>query len=184
ADAVGGRRPVAVEYTSGAGRTGERTLHPHGLVVHAGKLYVTATDAATGEERTFRLDRMSGARVLPGSFTPPAGEPPDPARRLLTAFATAPYRHAVSLRIRGTAERIRTRLPPGVAVVTELPLTDGTDPADGRWSRAELRVERLDWLPGVLAALDLPFVVERPDALRGLVEDLARRLADSARRDP
>lgn len=184
ADAVGGHRPVAVRYTSAEGRTGERTLHPHGLVVHAGKLYVTATEAATGEERTFRLDRMSGVRVLPGSFPPPDGEPPDPARRLLTALATAPYRHEVSLRVRGTAERIRTRLPPGVAVVTELPPADGADPADGGWCRAELRVARLDWLPGVLAALDLPFVVERPDELRGLVEDLARRLAESARRDP
>ncbi|MBT2415899.1 WYL domain-containing protein [Streptomyces sp. ISL-12] len=183
ADAVGHHRPVAVRYTSGAGRSSERTLHPHGLVVHSGKLYVTATEPATGEERTFRLDRMSGARVLPGSFTPPAGLP-GPARRLLTGFATAPYRHEVSLRIQGPAERIHTRLPPGVAVVTELPLDDGADPAAERWCRAELRVERLDWLPGVLAGLDLPFVVERPDALRGLVEDLARRLGESARRDP
>jgi len=36
-------------------------------------------------------------------------------------------------------------------------------------------------LPAVLASLDRPFVIERPDDLRGLVIALADRLATSAR---
>ncbi|MGW2223305.1 DNA-binding transcriptional regulator, partial [Nonomuraea sp. NPDC001684] len=55
-------------------------------------------------------------------------------------------------------------------------------PAGERWWRVELRAERLDWLPGVLAALDRPFVIERPDELRDLVLDVAGRLASRARR--
>jgi hypothetical protein len=51
-----------------------------------------------------------------------------------------------------------------------------------RWLRVELRAQRLDWLPPVLASLDLPFIIERPDELRGLVTALADRLATSARR--
>lgn len=47
-----------------------------------------------------------------------------------------------------------------------------------------MRVERLDWLPAVLASLDRPFVVERPDELRGLITAFAARLADSARNTP
>lgn len=47
-----------------------------------------------------------------------------------------------------------------------------------------MRAERLDWLPGVLASLDRPFAVERPDELRDLVADFADRLMDSARRTP
>ena len=43
----------------------------------------------------------------------------------------------------------------------------------------EIRAESLDWLPGVLAALDLPFVIERPDELRDRVVALADRLAAS-----
>jgi len=39
-----------------------------------------------------------------------------------------------------------------------------------------MRAERLDWVPGVLAGLGLPFVVERPDALRGLLRTLAAQL--------
>jgi hypothetical protein len=45
----------------------------------------------------------------------------------------------------------------------------------------ELRAERLDWVPGVLASIDRPFVIERPDELRGLVTALAERLAAGAR---
>src|SRR5919112_1840141 len=48
-------------------------------------------------------------RTLPGSFTPPAGL--DPAQRVLDGFATAAYRHEVSLHINATLQRIRTRLP-------------------------------------------------------------------------
>ncbi len=57
----------------------------------------------------------------------------------------------------------------------------GADPHTERWLRVELRAERLDWLPSLLAALDRPFVIERPDELRDLVIALADRLTASAR---
>jgi hypothetical protein len=44
-----------------------------------------------------------------------------------------------------------------------------------------LRAERLDWVPAVLASTGRPFVIERPDELRGLVIALSDRLAASAR---
>jgi predicted DNA-binding transcriptional regulator YafY len=187
ADAVTHDRPVSVRYTAADGRRSERTLHPHGIVAHSGKWYVTATDPAAGEDRTFRLDRITAVRTLPGSFAPSTG--PDPAERVLTGLATAPYRHEVTLRVQGTADQIRTRLPAGLAIVEELPpaedaTPDGTAPEPERWSRVDLRVEQLDWLPAVLASLDRPFVIDRPNELRALVEAFAERLADSARRNP
>ncbi|MEV5281322.1 YafY family protein [Streptomyces sp. NPDC052811] len=182
ADAVNHHRPISMRYTAAGGRRSERTLHPYGLVAHSGRWYVTGADLASGQDRTFRLDRITGVRTLPGSFEPPAGL--DPAERVLTGLATAPYRHEVTLRIQGTAEHIHTRLPAGVAIVEELTCPDGADPQTERWFRVELRVDRLDWLPAVLASLDRPFVIERPDELRGLVEALAERLTNSARRTP
>jgi predicted DNA-binding transcriptional regulator YafY len=173
ADAVRHHRPISIRYTAGDGRRSDRTLHPYGLVVHSGRWYVTGLDLGIHEDRTFRLDRIADARTLPGSFEPPADV--DPVDRVLSGFATADYRHEVIVRIQGTPEQIRTRLPAGTATV-------GDPTPDGSWRRVELRVERLDWLPGVLAALDLPFVVERPDELRDLVLALADRLAASARR--
>ncbi|MFJ9034033.1 helix-turn-helix transcriptional regulator [Streptomyces sp. NPDC102274] len=179
ADAVRHRRPVSIRYTDRDGRRSERPLHAYGIVAHSGRWYVTGMDPEIGEDRTFRLDRIAGARTLPGSFEAPAGL--DPAQRMLSGFATAEYRYEVTLRIHGTADQIRARLPAGVASLEEPAPAAGADPATERWLRVELRAENLDWLPPVLASLDRPFVIERPDELRNLVTALADRLASSAR---
>lgn len=183
ADAVRHRRPVSIRYTDRDGRHSERPLHAYGIVAHSGRWYVTGTDPGIGEDRTFRLDRIAAARTLPGSFEPPAGL--DPAERVLSGFATAEYRYEVMLRIHGTVDRIRARLPASVASVAEYEPTAGAepepDPAGERWLRVELRVESLDWLPPVIASLDRPFVIERPDELRDLVTALADRFALRAR---
>ncbi|WAL71518.1 YafY family protein [Kitasatospora sp. YST-16] len=188
ADAVRHRRPLAFRYTSADRRTGdptgdatddaatgsrtrERTVRPYGLVLHAGRWYLTGWDTGADAERLFRLDRLAAPRPLPGTFEPPAG--PDPAERVLHALATAPHRHRVRLRIRADAARIRAQLPAGLALV-------GEPDADG-WSDVELRVAELDWLPGVLAALDRPFTIVEPEQLRSLVAALAERLAAAAR---
>ena len=182
ADAVRHHRPVSIRYAAGDGRRSERILHPYGLVVHSGRWYVTGKDPGIGEDRTFRLDRIADARTLPGSFEPPLEV--DPAQRVLSGLATAPYRHRVSLRIQGTAEQIRARLPASVATLEELPLPSGAQAQPQPWFRAELRAEQLDWLPPVLASLDRPFVIEQPDELRSLVIALAGRLRAYARTSP
>ncbi|MFE4336844.1 helix-turn-helix transcriptional regulator [Streptomyces sp. NPDC056831] len=179
ADAVRHRRPVSIRYTDRDGRRSERTLHAYGIVTHSGRWYVTGKDARIGEDRTFRLDRITDARTLPGSFEAPAGS--DPAQRVLSGFATAEYRHEVTLRIHGTVEQIRAHLPASVASLEEHEPTAGEDRATERWLRVKLQAERLDWLPPVLASLDRPFVIERPDELRNRVIELADRLASYAR---
>ncbi|MER6789855.1 YafY family protein [Streptomyces sp. NPDC000658] len=193
ADAVRHRRPLSIAYTDRDGRRSERSLHPYGIVAHAGRWYVTGADPEIGEDRTFRLDRIAAARTLSGSFEEPAGI--DPAQRVVSGFATAEYRHEVTLRIHATAERIRARLPATVASLEEAeqeaeteagPASgapgDARDPETERWWRVELRAERLDWLPPLLASLDRPFVVERPGELRDLVVAFADRLAARAHR--
>ncbi|MFI2258340.1 helix-turn-helix transcriptional regulator [Streptomyces tubercidicus] len=180
ADAVRHRRPVSLRYTDRNGRRSERTLHAYGIVAHAGRWYVTGTDAGIGEDRTFRLDRLTDARTLPGSFEVPEG--PGPAQRVLSGFATAEYRHDVTLRIHGTVEQIRAHLPAGVASLEEYEPTAAQDPPPERWLRVRLRAERLDWLPPALASIDRPFIIERPAELRDLVVALADRLTSCARR--
>jgi predicted DNA-binding transcriptional regulator YafY len=175
AAAVADRRPIAVAYTARDGARTDRTLHPHAIVNHGNRWYLRALDPAIGEERAFRLDRVSGARTLPGSFEPPAAGD-DPARSLLAGFATADYRYEVTLRVQGTVEQIRTRFPASVATVQPL--------GDASWHRLDIHAERLDWIPPTLAALDLPFEIERPAELRDLILALAERLAVQARRGP
>jgi predicted DNA-binding transcriptional regulator YafY len=172
ADAVRHHRPTSIRYTAADGRRSERTLHPYGLVSHSGRWYITGADPGIGEERTFRLDRITDARTLPGSFEPPAGF--DPAQHVLSGFATATYRHRVILRVQGTTGQIRARLPASVATIEESSSgerpaenesrsTGGTDLHPSRWHRVEVRAEHLGWLPPVLASLDLPFAIEQPD---------------------
>ncbi|HTU75763.1 MAG TPA: YafY family protein [Trebonia sp.] len=176
ADGVRSRRPVLIRYTAADGRHSERIVHPYGLVAHSGRWYVTGADPQAGQDRTFRLDRIATARAVPGSFEPPADV--DPARRVLSGLATAPYRHQVVLRVQGSAEQVRARLPASIALVEDSP--PGAGAAGAGWARVDIRAERLDWLPALLASLDLPFVIEQPDELRGLVIALASRLTAAA----
>jgi predicted DNA-binding transcriptional regulator YafY len=180
ADAVRHHRPISLTYTDSHSRRSHRTLHPYGLVLHSGRWYVTGADPAIGEHRTLRLDRIAHARTLPGSFEPPTGF--DPAQRVLDGLATAAYRHEVTLQIYGTVEQIRTRLPESVGVLEDAPSATPVGLDTERWVRVRIRAERLDWLPGLLASLDRPFLIEQPEELRSLVTALADRLAVSGRR--
>jgi predicted DNA-binding transcriptional regulator YafY len=175
AEAARDRRPVEIGYTAWNGRRSDRTVHPYGIVAHSGRWYVTGADSVSGEVRTFRLDRIENATALPGSFEVPAGF--DPGERVLSGLAELPRQHTVSLRVQGTVDQVRARLPAGIATVR--------DPASstregGEWVRVELRAERLEWVPSLLAWLDRPFVIESPEALRDHVHALAHRLVTYA----
>jgi predicted DNA-binding transcriptional regulator YafY len=181
AEAARDRRTAAITYTGEDGRRSERAVDPYGIVAHSGRWYVTGADSASGQVRTFRLDRIEAVTVRPDTFEVPAGF--DPPARVLSGLAGAPRRHQVSVRVQGPAGQLRARLPASVALVEELP----DDPATGQgpgWTRVRLQAEQLDWVPALLAGLDRPFVVEAPDALRDQVRDLAARLACYADPDP
>ena len=45
-----------------------------------------------------------------------------------------------------------------------------------------INARRLDWVPAVLAGVGVPFVIERPDALRDLVRALPADLNAAAER--
>jgi predicted DNA-binding transcriptional regulator YafY len=171
AEAARDRRPVAMSYTAQNGRRSERTVHPYGIVAHSGRWYVTGADSASGETRTFRLDRITTPQLQEGTFEVP--DEFDPAERVLSGIAEAPHRHAVSLRVHGTPEQVRSQLPAGLATVHDIAHLDG-------WVQVRLQADRLDWVPAVLAGLGLPFAIEQPEALRALLRSLAQRLTAAA----
>lgn len=174
AEAARDRRPVAISYAASDGRRSERTVHPYGIVAHSGRWYVTGADSASGQIRTFRLDRILSSEMLASTFDIPKGF--DPAAHVLSGIAETPYRHEISLRVQGPAEQVQAQFPAGIATVHDLPDAAG-------WVRVQMRAERLNWVPGVLAGLSLPFIIERPDSLRDLVRSLAEQLAAAARMD-
>jgi predicted DNA-binding transcriptional regulator YafY len=165
AQAARDQRAVAIGYGSADGRISERRLHPYGVVAHLGRWYVTAADSASGQDRTFRLDRVRSAELLPDTFTSTADRNHD----LLELLATAPRRHAVAVLVQADEQHIKRRSPPGLVTI---------EPASGSWVRVRLQVEELDWVPALLAWIDRPFVIEEPDGLRDQVRALAQRLLD------
>jgi predicted DNA-binding transcriptional regulator YafY len=163
-------RSVTITYTSTGNRRSERTVNPFGIVSHAGRWYVIGDDSASSSTRVFRLDRISDLQLLESTFE--AREDFDAPAEVLSALAKTPYRHRISLRVNGSAEDVRRRFPPVLATVQ-----DGDEEG---WARVRINAERLDWVPAVLARLGVPFVIEKPAALRDLVRSLAADLAAAA----
>lgn len=168
ADAARRHQPVAMTYTSWRGGTSERQIEPYGLVCHSGRWYVTGLDSLRGDVRTFRLDRVASATLVPGTFSPPADF--DPISRVLSGLADVPYPHEVSVLLNTTVAEVRTKLPATVATLTET--------ATG--VRMLLRGNSLAWAAAVLAWLGCPFEIEYPDELRAEVTTLAERLSACA----
>ena len=157
-------RPLLVRHRGRA----VRTVLPWGVVEHEGRWYLTGLDSASGEVRTFRLDRVDHIEAGVGHFEPPADV--DPVREVLAALASTPRDYSVRVLIRAPEAVIRHRLPASVAAL---------EPAAGEegWVRVSLEASRLDWVAGVLGQLDAPFRIEQPEALRSEVRALAARLA-------
>lgn len=171
AEAARDRRPVSFSYHAPGGRHTQRTAHLYGIVAHAGRWYVTGTDAATNALRTFRLDRITTPKLEAGTFDVP--DDFSPITQVLSGIAEAPHRYSVSVRVHDTAATVRSRLPPGLATVGDTPDEDG-------WVQVRLQAERLDWVPGVLGGLDAPFIIDEPAELQELVRAWAARLAAAA----
>jgi len=168
-------RVVTLTHEAADGRRTRRTVHPRGLVARSGHWYLSAADPDRGELRTFRVDRVTAAEVALERFDAAPGVAP--AAEVDAALGGVSWRHAVSLRVRGTAEQVADAFPAGLVTADDGPAPDG-------WVRVVLRAERLDWVPGLLAVLPLPVVVEGPEELRELVRSLAGRLAAAADPSP
>jgi len=171
AEAAVQRRPLAITYRDRNGRSTERVVEPYGVVALRGRWYATGLDSRSNEVRSFRLDRVANAAVQEGQFSVPPGF--DPAAQVGEAVSGSSYRHAISVRVRGSEEAVRMRMPGSIASIQPIDSEPG-------WLRVRWRAERLDWVPSVLAGLDCPFVIEEPDELRERLRTLADQLASWA----
>nr|WP_290053984.1 YafY family protein [Amycolatopsis sp. MEP2-6] len=170
AQAARDRRPIAFDYLPRDGRARSRTVHPHGIVALHGLLYLTGHDVGRRAERTFRLDRIAGLRLLEGTFEVP--DDLNPVRRVVGPLAPGPGRHEVSVLVDADAPQVRALFPETLASVEPVAGVAG----EGHWLRIFVRAERLEWVAGRLAALDRPFVIEEPEALHEVVAALRQKL--------
>jgi predicted DNA-binding transcriptional regulator YafY len=171
ADAARRHRRVAATYTPASGTARRRELDPFGVVVHGGRWYVSARDAASGETRTFRADRFAG--VVLGAVVDPPPEGFDAVTAVARSLAQVPYAWAVEVRLAAPVARVRERIP---ATIAELE-PDGADA-----TLLRMRADSLRWVAEVLAGIGCPFAIRAPDELRAEVRGLAGMLTASAGR--
>lgn len=68
------RRVVRILYRSEAAvGAAPRDIHPYGVVLHGGALYLVALDPTQDRIKHFKVDRVEGAELVDGSFEPPEG---------------------------------------------------------------------------------------------------------------
>jgi len=169
ADAIRRRRRVRTAYRSFTGERTRRELSPFGLVVHDGRWYLAANDHGRDDLRTFRVDRMSGARLADeAALAPPDGF--DAVGHVSRSLARVPWRWEVEVLLDLPVDEAAQRLPATLAELIP----------SGSQTLLRMRVGSLDWTAGVLAGLGCDFTIRAPDELRASVTALAGRLAASA----
>ena len=100
-------RPAAIRYYSyDRDAVGDRVIEPYRTFAHEGAWYVRAFCRRSDQERTFRLDRVTAADLLDGSFAPPPG--PIPAT-VWDPPADSPW---VELALEGPARWVLDYYPP------------------------------------------------------------------------
>jgi len=159
-EAVRDRRPVTFGYLA-AGRSTlqQRRLEPWGVVNRRGHWYVVGLDRDRGEQRVFRLSRVSG----PVSFTGPAGSvivpPGTDVRAAVRAWdAEPPPPRTCVLRIRsGTGHGLRRH-----------ELSTRPDPEPG-WDLVEVSYSDAGWWSEHIASFGADVVVLEPADLRDAV---------------
>jgi len=165
AEAIRRRRRLRIRYRTFAGDESDRELSPLGLVVHSGRWYLAAFDHGRDDLRTFRVDRMGQVTLM----DEPAADPPDgfdAVAEVSRSLARVPWNWEVEVLLDLTVDEAAQRIPATLAELVEA--EDGT--------LLRMRVGSLDWMAGVLAGLDCPFTIRRPEELRESVRGLAERL--------
>ena len=170
AEAIRRRRRLRIRYRTFAGDESDRELSPLGLVVHSGRWYLAAFDHGRDDLRTFRVDRMGQVTLM----DEPAADPPDgfdAVAEVSRSLARVPWNWEVEVLLDLTVDGAAQRIPATLAELVEA--EDGT--------LLRMRVGSLDWMAGVLAGLDCPFTIRRPEELRESVRGLGERLTGLVR---
>jgi predicted DNA-binding transcriptional regulator YafY len=147
-------------YRSRHGEPSERRVEPYRQVLAGRRWYLLGWDLDRGDWRTYRLDRVTGARTTGERFAP----------RELPAASAAEYLDAALKAPRHRA--VLTFLAPVEQLAGRLAHQDGTlEPIDDDRCRYTTWVDSFEWLAMSVALLGVEFRVEEP---AGFAEFCAR----------
>ncbi len=173
AGACRGHVHTSFRYEDGNGRVTRRRVEPHGLVHTGARWYLVAWDEDREDWRTFRVDRIQGAKQGHHSFTPreiPEGSAADFVSR---SVASLPYLHQARLVFFAPSERVASRVPPLAGFIQPL----GEDRC-----RMETGAPSLERLALYVALVGEDFQVEDPPELETELRTLANRIRRALRK--
>lgn len=167
-----GRR-VRLRYRAARGEETVRDVDIYGVVCLEGIWYAVGYDHLRADLRTFRVDRVLGARLREETFTPPADF--DALSHVERAIATMPGVFAVEILLEMTLDEARQLIPAAAATLEETPR--------GVLVRGQVQHARESAaLAHTLAGLRRPLIVLQPPELRHELQRLAAHTAWLAER--
>ncbi|UDY34661.1 helix-turn-helix transcriptional regulator [Dermatobacter hominis] len=135
---------VHFDYERRDGERSRRLVEPHQLVVAGRRWYLVAWDVRRDDWRTFRLDRLAGARLAGPRFAPRTLPTEDAASFVERSIGAMPAAHQLSVTIDAPA--------PEVAESVRWLGDDLRDLGGGR-CRVELKADSIERLAGIVSQL-------------------------------
>ena len=163
------REQVRFDYQRRDGEGSRRLVEPHALVSAGRRWYLAAWDVRRDGWRTFRVDRLTDARLAGARFPVRPLPGGDAATYVADSLGSLPLPHTATLVADGAVDDVRAALRWTDA---DLEAVD-----EGR-TRVRLKAEGPEWLDTLVAMVATCFAVEveGPDELRPRLALLADRL--------
>jgi predicted DNA-binding transcriptional regulator YafY len=158
------RQRVRIHYQTANQAKTERSIDPYGLAYLYGGWYTVGYCHLRKDLRSFRLDRILSADLLPQSFGRPDNF--DPLAFLKTAIATMPRAYSVTVLLHTDLSTAKDEILSSLGVLE--PMDDGI--------LLHAQVEDLQWMAQELARLSVSFEIRHPPELNGILAAHARAL--------
>lgn len=158
------------EYRRRDGEESSRLVRPHQLVVTGRRWYLVAWDVRRADWRTFRLDRITDARLAGARFEPMELPAEDAAAFVAASLSAAPRAYTGIVVARTGSDDAESALRWADSTVAAL---------DDHTCRIEMRGDSLDQLTATVGQLAMTCGVEvlEPPELVAAVAGLAARLS-------
>jgi predicted DNA-binding transcriptional regulator YafY len=159
-------------YRDHAGEESTRRVEPLRLAHNGtGRWYLVAWDLDREDWRTFRVDRVDGCPSVGPRFVP--REPPaDLAEYVARSISHSPYEHRASIKLRGSARALATRIPPWCGVL---------EPLDDESCVLRTGAGSIDALVCMMLLTGTDFELIEPPELAPELRRIARRLERATR---
>lgn len=147
--------PLRFTYTAREAEPTERWVEPHRLVSLGRRWYLVAYDRDRQDWRSFRVDRIDGARLFGSRFRPRELPAADALTFVQSGIRRMPQRYDVRVLVDAPAEQVQQAVGHW-----------GTVTPEGAGARLVMNVDDLQWPLMVLAQLGADFTVESPAELQ------------------